>query len=86
MQEIALVLARVGPLEQLPLPVEVGQARIVARGELGRAEPSCVGAQRAELDFSVAENVGIGCAPGSALGEKVFKDTLAILVAEIDAM
>ncbi len=86
MQKVALILAGVGAFVELRLAVIDGEPGVVPCGDGSCPKPPRVFAQRAELDFAVAEHVWIRRAPGAAFSEEVLEDALAILVAEIDPM
>ena len=83
MQEIALVLSGVDPLEQHGFPVERCRPGIVSRGKELAAEALRVIAEYAKLDFPVTEHVGVGCAPGGILLEKVPEYAVPVLAGEI---
>ncbi len=84
MQEVALILAGVDAAEQSRLRAAgaVLDASVVAgRDPLG-AEPPRIVETHAELDLAIAQHVGIRCAAGAVLLEKIREHALAVLARE----
>ena len=57
-------------------------ARVVAGRYPFGAEPSRIVEAHAELDLAIAQHIGIRCAAGAILLEKIAEDALAILAGE----
>ncbi|MOA04795.1 hypothetical protein D3C78_1243660 [compost metagenome] len=87
-QEIALVLGRVQPFEQLEaLRLQVlAHARIVAGRDLLGAQAHGVVEKGLELDFGVAQHVGVGRAPGLVLAQKFGEHPVLVLGGEVDVL
>jgi len=85
-QEIALVLERVEPLEQFVAAGGLVQADagIVAGGDLFSAQPHGVVEKGLELDFGVAEHVGIGRAARLVLAKEFGEHAVLVLRGEVD--
>ncbi len=66
-QEVALVLGRVGALQQFHAPPGAAHAGVVAGGDVVGAERARMIQERAELDLAVAQHVGVRRAPGPIL-------------------
>ena len=78
MQEVGLVLVGVVRLLQHRARGPLFEPRIVARGEALRTEPRGVFQAQAELDFAIAQHVGVGRAAGAILGEEVIEHAVAV--------
>jgi len=78
-QEIGLILVGVARLHEHRSRRSWREPRIMAGGEAPRAETSRVVETHAELDFPIAQHVGIGCAARAILGVEVVKHARAVL-------
>ena len=82
-QEVALVLVRVGALEQaIALAVE-RQPRVVAGGDGIGAQRQGVVEEGLELDLLVAQHVGVRRAAGTVLGEEITEDAVPVRTREV---
>ena len=84
MQEIALVLGTVLCLEQQEAAVELTNASIVSGGDLLRPHADRMLEKCFELDFRIAQHIGIGRAPCLIFLEEFGKDPLLVLFGEVD--
>ncbi len=90
-EKIALVLVGIAAREQ---PVDgasvreplLGLAAVVARGHVVGSERERLPQEDVELDFAVAQHVGIGRAPPFVLGEHVVHHPRAVLRGEVRDM
>ncbi len=86
-QEVALVLVRVEPLQQLEAArLGLAHPRVVAGRDAFGAEPHRVVEEGLELDLGVAQHVGIGRAPGLVLAQELGEDAVLVLGGEIDVL
>jgi hypothetical protein len=83
MQEVALVLGRIGALQQHVPSIALFHAGVVAGGDLLRAQRHRVVEEGLELDLRVAHHVRVGRAPGAVFGEEAREHALAILRGEV---
>src|SRR5262249_43981321 len=86
MQEVALILSGVPRLMQLHTFGTVYQARVVASGKVGGAQPVNVLEGSPELDLLIAKHIGIGCASRALLAQEVLEDPGTVLGCEADPM
>ena len=82
-QEIALVLRGVHPAQQASAAAD---ACVVTGRETLRTQPTRIGQAEAELDFPVAQHVGIRGPARAQLREEMREDAFPILHRETDAM
>ena len=84
MEKIALVLARINAAEKFDAVVRMPDAGLVARGDQIGSHGHGVVKKGSELDFRIAEHVGIGRAAGAVFPEETGKDAFLVLFGEID--
>ena len=68
-EKIRLILAFVGR----PIKQAVARVRVVAGRDAVGPEAQCVLAEWRELDFTIAQQVGVGGASGRVLVQKILK-------------
>src|SRR5262245_23870981 len=78
-EEIALVLGAVFRLQQLEEAVGFAHLGIVAGGDEIGAEADRVVEKSLELDFGIAQHVGIGCAACPVLPQEIAEHALLVL-------
>ena len=83
MQEIGLILGRVGRLQQFDATARETQPRVMAGGNALRTQRSRVVQKRSELDLAVAQHIGVRRAAGSIFAQEGSEDAIAILGREI---
>ena len=89
MQKVALVLGRIGRLEQFDarrITRRSPHARIVAGRNVIGGKVLRVVEKRAELDLAVAEDVGIRRAAGLVFAQEMGEYALAVLGREVDGL
>ena len=83
MQEIALILGRIDRLEQFEPSRRFSHARIVAGGDVLRAQRHRMVQESLELDFGIAQDVRVGRAACRIFREEGAEDALLVLGREI---
>ena len=82
-QKVALVFAAVHAFVERGRAVVRAAPRVVAGGEVVRAEFCGVVRHFGEFDFAVAEDVRVGGASGGVFGEEVAEDALVVFLDEV---
>lgn len=82
-QEVALVLVGVQALEQFAAPVHIAAAHVMAGGDQVGAQHQGIVQERLELDFPVAEDVGVRGTPGLVFGQEVLEHVVPVLGGEV---
>lgn len=86
MQEVALVLVGIEPLEQFGSILGIAPSYIVSgRYHVGTERQGII-EESLELDLAVAQDVRIRRAPGLVLGEKVFEYVVPVFGGEVGGM
>ena len=87
-QKIALVLARVQPLEQLEQArgCVLAHPRIVTGGNLLSAQTHGAVEKGLELDLGVAQHIGVGRAPGLVFAQKLGEHPVLVIGGEVDML
>ena len=86
MQKVTLILVRIRAAQELHARFGAAHARIVARRDPVGSHRHGVVEEGAELDFGVAEDVGIGGASRAVFAKEVREYPLLILFGEIDGL
>ncbi len=85
-EEVALVLRRVDAAQKFDPRVGHARAGVVPGRDHLRPHRHRMVEERAELDFRVAEDVGVGRAAGRILAQEVGEDALLVLLREVDGL
>src|ERR1019366_8611929 len=85
-QEVTLVFGRVGSLQQLNGGAAPPQTGIMTGGDPRRPQSMHIVEADAELDFAIAQDVGIRSAPRGILVQEMCKYPFAVLGREADPM
>lgn len=83
-EEVGLVFVFVGGFEQFEGVVDVGDAGVVAGGDGVESVVEGPLEEGAELDFAVAEGVGVWGEAGAVAVEEIIDDVVFVLVHEVD--
>ena len=84
MQEIALVLARIAGLEQLEQSVHLAHLGVMAGRDGVRPQLHGVVEKGLELDLGIAQDVGVGRAPGLVFAQEFAEHAFLVFLGEID--
>ena len=79
MQKVALILVAILALEERAAAIDDAAAGIVAGCQQVAAESPGVITVNAELDFAVAQHVGVGSATPAVLVEEILEHLVAVL-------
>ncbi len=82
-QEIALVLGRIGRFQHSCQLAALVEPRVVPGGDVFGARAMCKVEKGLELDFSVAQHIGVGRASGLQFGKEIGEDAVAVFRAEV---
>src|SRR5690606_8691823 len=82
-EEIALVLVVVDTFQQTGLAAVVPAAHIMTGGDQFRAKDFSVFQKHFELDFPVAEDIGVGGASGAVFSEEVGEHVVPVFGGEV---
>ena len=85
-QEIALVLVAVQALEQGAQAVRLAAAGVVSGGYCVRAQRPRVVQESPELDFAIAQDIRVGCAPRAIFLEEVLEHVVPVFRGEIGSV
>jgi hypothetical protein len=85
-QEVALVLLRIGAAQQLEHLALRSQARVVPGGDARRAQVHGVIEERLELDLGIAQHVRIGRAAGLVFAQEFGEHAVLVLGREVDRL
>jgi hypothetical protein len=83
-QKVALVFGRVQALEQVIAAISFAHAGVVAGGNLFCAQAHGVVQKGLELDFGIAQHVGVGRAAGLVFAQKLRKHAVLVFGGEVD--
>jgi hypothetical protein len=85
-KEVALVLQRVEAFQKCEAAVALSHPRVVAGRDLLRAQAQGVIEEGLELDFRVAQHVGVGRSSRLVLAEELRKDAVLVVSREVDVL
>ena len=84
MQEISLILACVGRFAQLDAVLAALEPRIVPGGDALGAQRLGVIDKGLELDFTVAQHIGVGRASGAVFVQELREHAVLVFGSEVD--
>ena len=84
MQKVTLILTLIEAAQELHAIVSGAHPRVVARGDFVGPELHGVVQKGVELDFGVAQHVGVGRAAGLILAQEFGENALLVFLGEVD--